>query len=133
MVEKIDIPVQTQIILDKVLLFGTQYANPTKEKKTKNKNKRKKKTKKKKPKTHSTFNSFSQFPSINSLIFLRSMTAIGQPLLTNVKVLAEVEEQALASKVLVFKKKRRHGYKRFKGHRQPYTLLRVKDILAKKD
>jgi len=60
------------------------------------------------------------------------MTAIGTPLLPNVKVLAEVEEKALARKVIVFKKKRRHGYKRHRGHRQPYTLLRILDVVVKK-
>ena len=39
-----------------------------------------------------------------------------------------MEEQTLADKVIVFKKKRRKGYRRWKGHRQPLTILRINDI-----
>jgi large subunit ribosomal protein L21 len=48
-----------------------------------------------------------------------------------VKVHAEVEEQSKTAKVIIFKKKRRKGYKRLKGHRQPYTLLRVLDVMVR--
>ena len=41
---------------------------------------------------------------------------------------AEVLEHGLGDKVIVFKKKRRKGYERTKGHRQPYTSIRVKSI-----
>ncbi len=62
------------------------------------------------------------------LIGTKDWTAIGTPLLDNAKVYATVEEQTLAAKVLIFKKKRRKNYRRFKGHRQPVTTLRILDV-----
>jgi large subunit ribosomal protein L21 len=47
-------------------------------------------------------------------------------------VTAEVVEHFRGEKVIVFKFKRRKGYKRTKGHRQPYTRVRVKTIGAPK-
>ena len=41
------------------------------------------------------------------------------------KVAAEIIAQAKAEKVTVFKKKRRHNYRRKKGHRQQHTILRI--------
>jgi large subunit ribosomal protein L21 len=41
------------------------------------------------------------------------------------KVAAEIIAQAKADKVTVFKKKRRHNYRRKKGHRQQHTILRI--------
>jgi len=45
-------------------------------------------------------------------------------------VTAEVVEQIRGDKVLVFKKKRRHNYRRKNGHRQSLTVLRVTGITA---
>ena len=53
---------------------------------------------------------------------------VGQPLLEKAAVSARIVEQHRAKKVLVFKKKRRKGYKRTRGHRQFYTALQVQDI-----
>lgn len=47
-------------------------------------------------------------------------------------VTAEVVEQVRTDKVLVFKKKRRHNYRRKNGHRQALTVLRVTGIKAGK-
>ena len=47
-------------------------------------------------------------------------------------VTAEVVEQIRTDKVLVFKKKRRHNYRRKNGHRQALTVLRVTGIKAGK-
>lgn len=52
-------------------------------------------------------------------------TVLGRPVIGNVKVYATVEEQTLTDKVYVFKKRRRHRYKKFNGHRQDITMLRV--------
>jgi large subunit ribosomal protein L21 len=41
------------------------------------------------------------------------------------KVSAEIIAQAKADKVIVFKKRRRHNYRRKKGHRQQHTILRI--------
>ena len=55
---------------------------------------------------------------------------VGAPLLKGAFVNAEVLEQAKGDKVIVFKKKRRHNYRRKNGHRQNLTVLRIKDIKA---
>ena len=56
--------------------------------------------------------------------------AVGTPVLADAKVFAEVVEQARGEKILVFKKKRRKGYRRLKGHRQDATVLRITGISA---
>ena len=43
-------------------------------------------------------------------------------------VSAEIIAQAKAEKVIVFKKRRRHNYRRKKGHRQQHTILRITAI-----
>ncbi len=53
---------------------------------------------------------------------------IGQPYVKGAKVKAKVEEQIKDKKILVFKYKKRKNYRRTRGHRQRYTLLRVEDI-----
>jgi large subunit ribosomal protein L21 len=45
-------------------------------------------------------------------------------------VTATVLEHGRAEKVLVFHKKRRKGYQKMNGHRQPYTRLRITGISA---
>jgi large subunit ribosomal protein L21 len=40
-------------------------------------------------------------------------------------VSAEIIAQAKADKVIIFKKKRRHNYRRKNGHRQQHTILRI--------
>jgi large subunit ribosomal protein L21 len=55
---------------------------------------------------------------------------IGQPTITGAVVTARIIEQDKAKKVLVFKKKRRKGYRVKKGHRQMYTGLEISDIIV---
>lgn len=55
-------------------------------------------------------------------------TFVGAPLLQNAKVTAVVTRQAKAPKVIVFKKKRRQGYRRMQGHRQLFTELFIQSI-----
>ena len=45
-----------------------------------------------------------------------------------VTVSAEIIAQAKSEKVVVFKKRRRHNYRRKAGHRQQMTLLRITDV-----
>jgi large subunit ribosomal protein L21 len=54
--------------------------------------------------------------------------ASGEPLLDGASVSATVVEQTRAAKIIVFKKKRRHNYRRKKGHRQRLTVLRITGI-----
>ncbi|MCO6382336.1 MAG: 50S ribosomal protein L21 [Vannielia sp.] len=57
---------------------------------------------------------------------------IGSPMVDGAAVQAEVIDQIKGEKVIHFvKRRRKHGSKRTKGHRQQLTLLRVTDILEK--
>ena len=53
----------------------------------------------------------------------------GAPFVANAKILAVVEGEARGPKIRVFKKKRRKGMRRTKGHRATYTRLRITDIV----
>jgi large subunit ribosomal protein L21 len=55
---------------------------------------------------------------------------VGTPTVAGAQVVAEILEQTRADKVIIFKKKRRHQYRRKKGHRQHLTVLRITDILT---
>ena len=55
---------------------------------------------------------------------------VGTPVVEGSKVVVSVLEQGRSPKIIVFKKKAKKGYKRKKGHRQPYTLIEVKEIVA---
>jgi len=56
---------------------------------------------------------------------------LGAPLVEGAVVEAEVVDQTRGPKVLTFKKRRRkHGSKRIKGHRQQLTTVRITEILA---
>jgi large subunit ribosomal protein L21 len=57
---------------------------------------------------------------------------VGSPLVDGAAVQAEVVDQIKGDKVIHFvKRRRKHGSKRTKGHRQQLTLIRVTEILAK--
>ncbi len=53
---------------------------------------------------------------------------VGRPVLTESRVLGEIVEQGKGKKIIVFKSKRRKGYRKKQGHRQLYTLLKIKEI-----
>jgi large subunit ribosomal protein L21 len=55
---------------------------------------------------------------------------IGAPLLPGAKVTARIVEQGKDKKVLVFKSKRRKGFRKTYGHRQPITRLMITGIEA---
>lgn len=55
---------------------------------------------------------------------------IGEPTVAKAVVTAVVTKNAKAKKILVFKKKRRQGYSKMRGHRQQYTELFIKAITA---
>ena len=69
----------------------------------------------------------------NDVLMLGGDTpVVGAPLIDDAAVQAEVVDQIKGDKVIHFvKRRRKHGSKRTKGHRQQLTLLRVTDILAK--
>ena len=55
---------------------------------------------------------------------------VGVPLVKGAKVKAEVVGHGRDRKIIVFKRKRRKGYRRKQGHRQGYTEIRVDDIVV---
>lgn len=55
-------------------------------------------------------------------------TTIGSPTVAGALVEAQILEQGKADKVLIFKKKRRHNYRRKNGHRQRFTALHITSI-----
>ncbi len=54
---------------------------------------------------------------------------VGHPLVEGARVRAQVVAQGRSPKVVVFKFKNKIRYKRKRGHRQPYTELRVTEIV----
>lgn len=55
---------------------------------------------------------------------------IGAPKVEGAAVAAEILEQGRDKKITIFKKRRRQNYRRKKGHRQPMTVLKVREILT---
>ncbi len=55
---------------------------------------------------------------------------VGRPVLENAKVVAKITRQGRGSKIVVFKYKRRKGYRRTQGHRQDFTGLKIIGIEA---
>lgn len=55
---------------------------------------------------------------------------VGKPLVQGARVKATVLAHVKADKVLVFKKKRRKGYQKMNGHRQPLTQIQIQEIIA---
>ena len=49
-------------------------------------------------------------------------------MLNGKKVTAKVIEHNRGDKVIIFKKKRRHNYRRKKGHMQHHTVLEITDV-----
>lgn len=54
--------------------------------------------------------------------------SLGVPTVTGIKVTGKIVEHVKGDKVIVFKKKRRKGYKKKNGHRQGYTKLMIESI-----
>ncbi len=54
---------------------------------------------------------------------------IGAPFVSGAKVVAVIEGESRGPKIRVFKKKRRKGMRKTRGHRSVYTRLLVKEIV----
>ena len=54
--------------------------------------------------------------------------SIGQPILDGASVTAEVLRHGKDKKIIVFKRKRRKGYRKKQGHRQKFTEIRISEI-----
>ncbi len=59
----------------------------------------------------------------------KGYVVIGEPLVPNASVIAQVEAHGQDDKIIVFKYKRKVRYRRKKGHRQQYTRLLVTSIM----
>jgi large subunit ribosomal protein L21 len=69
--------------------------------------------------------------SIDRVLFLEKdggEVLAGSPYVAAVKVLGVVDGESRGPKIRVFKKKRRKGMRRTKGHRSTFTRVRIKDI-----
>ncbi|OPZ76927.1 MAG: 50S ribosomal protein L21 [Alphaproteobacteria bacterium ADurb.Bin438] len=55
---------------------------------------------------------------------------IGTPTVAGAKVIGEVVENARNAKVVIFKKRRRHNYRRKKGHKQHVSVVKILDIVG---
>ncbi len=64
------------------------------------------------------------------LIDKEGQITVGAPKVEGAKVVAEVLSHVRGDKVLVFHKKRRKGYRKLNGHRQNFTELMIKEIVA---
>lgn len=64
------------------------------------------------------------------LIDNEGVISIGAPVVEGAKITAKVIKHLKGDKVIVFKKKRRKGYKKKNGHRQYLTQIQITDILA---
>jgi len=53
---------------------------------------------------------------------------VGKPVVEGAQVNARVLEHVKGDKVIVFKKKRRKGYRVKKGHRQPFTWIAIESM-----
>ena len=59
------------------------------------------------------------------------LAKIGTPYIKDTTIKAKILEQGKGSKIVVFKKKRRQNYRRKKGHRQNFTVLKIMEIEEK--
>lgn len=62
------------------------------------------------------------------LIADNDQVKVGTPFVAGARVKAVVEDHGRARKVLVYKYKRRKDYRRMRGHRQQFTMIRIQDI-----
>jgi large subunit ribosomal protein L21 len=53
---------------------------------------------------------------------------VGKPFVKGASVKAKVVDQVKSDKIIVFKKKRRKGYRVKRGHRQPLTQIEIESI-----
>ena len=73
--------------------------------------------------------------TFDEIIFMKNEkgeTYIGSPIVKGVSITAKVIDQIRDKKIIVFKKKRRHNYRRKIGHRQDLTLIKIEEIKLSK-
>jgi large subunit ribosomal protein L21 len=62
------------------------------------------------------------------LVTKEDQTRVGTPVVQGAKVVGEIVQQGKGPKIIIFKKKRRKGFLKKTGHRQPLTEVRIKEI-----
>lgn len=62
------------------------------------------------------------------LLDVNGVVSVGAPTVSGAVVSGKVLEHVRGDKVLVFKKKRRKGYRKLNGHRQEYTKVLIENI-----
>ncbi|MEI6507773.1 MAG: 50S ribosomal protein L21 [Bacteroidota bacterium] len=69
---------------------------------------------------------------LNDVLLLdnNGQVSVGIPTVTGVSVKAKVLNHLKGDKVIVFKKKRRKGYRKLNGHRQSFTKIQIQSIEA---
>lgn len=70
--------------------------------------------------------------TINQVLFLEKdggEVLAGAPYVADAKVVGVVDGEARGPKIRVFKKKRRKGMRRTRGHRSTYTRVRITEIV----
>lgn len=55
---------------------------------------------------------------------------VGSPYVEGARVIARVLEHGRGKKIVVFKYKPKKNYKRKQGHRQPYTKIKIEEIVV---
>jgi len=65
------------------------------------------------------------------LIDHEGKTVVGTPVIEGAHVQGTILDHLRGDKVFVFKKKRRKGFKKFNGHRQYLSLVKIEDIVEK--
>jgi large subunit ribosomal protein L21 len=71
--------------------------------------------------------------SIDRVLFLEKdggEVFAGAPFVANVRIVGVVDGESRGPKIRVFKKKRRKGMRRTKGHRSTLTRVRIKEIIV---
>lgn len=69
--------------------------------------------------------------TFDRVLFIGGETPVpGTPDVKGATVQATLVGEGKARKILVFKKKRRKGFRRLRGHRQPYAEIRIEKIVA---
>ena len=64
----------------------------------------------------------------NVLAVLGEKTTFGTPTVAGAKVTASVVKNGKSKKIIVYKMRRRKGYRKKQGHRQPYTKVQIDKI-----
>ena len=55
---------------------------------------------------------------------------VGNPFVSEAKIVGEIVEKGKDKKIIVFKFKRRKNYRKKRGHRQQYTFLKINQIVC---